>query len=266
LEVPAAGFTNENQTSPLTFADGTNQAGIASDPSGESVHTTATIYDSLGNPINVDVTATLESTGNTGNTWGFFASSADNKGASQVLGEGSLTFDSNGTLVASTGTTLNIDRTGTGAQSPMSVNIDFSGTTELTGTKSTLVMSNQDGMPPGSLNAYSVGTDGTITGSYSNGMTRSLGQVAMASFANPQGLDNVGGNVYNQGSNSGVAVISAPGQLGTGAVREGSLELSNVDLSTEFTNLIIASTGFSASSRVISTGDQLMQELLNSSH
>ena len=98
-------------------------------------------------------------------------------------------------------------------------------------------------------------------------MTRSLGQVAVASFGNPDGLDNIGGNVYGpRGANSGTAAISAPQQLGTGAIRSGSLELSNVDLSTQFTNLIIASTGFSASSKVISTSDQLIQELLNSQH
>ena len=121
-------------------------------------------------------------------------------------------------------------------------------------------------MPPGTLSSFSIGSDGIITGAYSNGMTRSLGQVAVASFANPDGLNNVGGNVYAQGANSGVAVITAPQQLGTGAVRSGALELSNVDLSKEFTNLIIASTGFSASSKVITTSDQLIQELLNSQH
>jgi flagellar hook protein FlgE len=146
----------------------------------------------------------------------------------------------------------------------MSVKLDFTGVTELAGTTSNLVMSNQNGMPPGSLSSYSIGTDGTITGAYSNGMTRSLGQVAVANFTNPQGLDNNGGGMYTQGSNSGVATVSAPEQLGTGALRSGSLELSNVDLSTEFTNLIIESTGFSASSRVITTGNQLIQALLNS--
>ncbi|HET6247694.1 MAG TPA: flagellar hook protein FlgE [Tepidisphaeraceae bacterium] len=264
LEIPASGFSNQAATSPMTFADGTNQEGFTSAPSGESVNTSFTAYDSLGNPVNVDVTATLESTADTGNTWRFFATSADNKVGGQSLGDGTLTFDSTGQLVGSTGTTINVDRTGTGAQSPLSINLDFSGTTELSGTTSSLVMSNQDGMPPGTLSSYSVGTDGAITGAYSNGLTRSLGQVAVANFTNPQGLDNVGGNIYQTGADSGAAIITSPQSLGTGALRSGSLELSNVDLSTEFTNLIIASTGFSASSRVISTGDQLIQDLLNS--
>ncbi len=266
LELAGGGIINQNGVSPLTFADGIDTAtSVASDPSGESVHTSFTAYDSLGNPVSVEVAATLESTGNTGNVWRFMASSDDNKSGGPVLGNGTLTFDSQGNLKSSTGTVLNIDRTGTGAQSPMSFTLNFDSMTQLSGQTSSLVMSNQDGMPPGSLSSFSVGLDGIITGAYSNGMTRALGQIALASFANPNGLDNVGGNIYAQGANSGSAVISTPLELGTGSIRSGSLELSNVDLSQEFTNLIIASTGFSASSRVISTSDQLIQELLNSS-
>ena len=114
LEIPGSGFVNQGATPPLTFAAGTDAAGIASDPSGESVHTTFTGYDSLGNPVNVDVTAVMESQSTAGNTWRFFATSADNKQGGPVLGDGTLTFDSTGKLVSSTGTTLNVDRTGTG--------------------------------------------------------------------------------------------------------------------------------------------------------
>jgi flagellar hook protein FlgE len=87
----------------------------------------------------------------------------------------------------------------------------------------------------------------------------------MATFNNPMGLQDMGGNMYMAGSNSGEPIVGAPLQLGAGGIRGGALELSNVDLSEEFINLIIASTGFSASSRVISTSDQLLTELLNTS-
>jgi flagellar hook protein FlgE len=87
----------------------------------------------------------------------------------------------------------------------------------------------------------------------------------MATFNNPEGLSDNGGGTYSAGANSGVPVITSPLQLGAGSIRSGALELSNVDLSKEFINLIIASTGFSASSRVITTSDQLLTELLNSS-
>ncbi len=267
LELPGSAFVNQNAQAPLAFNDGTNAAGVASDPSGESVHTPFLAYDSLGNPIQVEVTATLQSKSNAGNVWKFFATSRDNlSGKGPVIGEGTLTFDANGGLKAVTGNAVTIDRTGTGAHTPMSIALDFSGMTELSSQGSALALSNQDGMSPGSLASFSIGTDGIITGTYSNGLTRSLGQVAVASFANQNGLNNIGGNLYNQGSNSGTAVITAPQQLGTGSVRSGALELSNVDLSKEFTNLIIASTGFSASSRVISTSDQLIQDLLNNTH
>ena len=267
LEVTGAQFINQLGLSPLTLTDGTNAAGVPSDPAGESVETSITAYDSLGNPVDVNLTAVLETTANTGNTWRFFATSPDNAGgAGTVLGNGTLTFDAQGNLKASTGTAINISRQGTGARSPMAVNLDFSQMTELASAGSTMVLGSQDGLPPGTLASFSIGTDGTITGSYSNGVKQTIGQVAMASFANPDGLNNLGGNVYTEGANSGVAAISAPGQLGTGQIRSGALELSNVDLSTEFTNLIIASTGFSASSRVISTSDQLIQDLLNSQH
>ncbi|MDB5290218.1 MAG: flgE [Phycisphaerales bacterium] len=265
LQLTGTAFANQTGVAPFTFADGTNAAGITSNPSGESVHTSFIAYDSLGTPIGVDLTASLESKASTGNVWRFFATSGDSKAGGQVVGDGTLTFDGNGNLLASTGTTIAVDRTGTGSATPLSVKVDFSKMTELTGDSSTLVMTRQDGSALGTLSSFSVGADGTISGAYSNGLTRTLGQVAVANFANPQGLDDKGGNVFAQGANSGVAVISSPMSLGNGAIRAGALELSNVDLSTEFTNMIIASTGFSASSRVISTSNQLIQELLNSS-
>ncbi|MDB5173866.1 MAG: flgE [Phycisphaerales bacterium] len=265
LQLTGSAFTNQVGTAPFVFADGIDAGGIKSNPSGESVHTSFVAYDSLGTPISVDMTASLESKASTGNVWRFFATSGDSKAGGQVIGDGTLTFDGNGKLVTSTGTTIAVDRSGTGSATPLSVKVDFGKMTELTGDSSTLVMTKQDGSALGTLNSFSVGADGTITGAYSNGLTRTLGQVAMANFANPQGLDDKGGNVFGQGANSGVAVISSPLSLGNGALRAGALELSNVDLSTEFTNMIIASTGFSASSRVISTSNQLIQELLNSS-
>jgi flagellar hook protein FlgE len=127
------------------------------------------------------------------------------------------------------------------------------------------VMTSQDGSPIGTLNSFSVGTDGTITGAYSNGQTKTLGQLAMATFKNNDGLINNGGNTYSSSADSGIAVISAPQTLGSGSIQSGALELSNVDLSTQFTNLIIASTGYSASSKVITTSDQLLTDLLNTS-
>jgi flagellar hook protein FlgE len=267
LAMGATSFTSGNN-SPFTFQDGTNAAGFNSDPAGESVHTTAVGYDSLGNQVSVDVTAVLESTGAAGGTtWRFYAD-ASNPAATnptEVVGNGTLTFDSTGKLVTSTGTNISIDRTNTGAKSPLSINLNFSGMTALASASSNMVMSEQDGSPLGSLSSFSVGGDGKIVGSFTNGLTRTLGQVAIATFNNPNGLDDKGGNMYGVSANSGTPIISAPLDLGAGSVRSGALELSNVDLSKEFVNLIIASTGFSAASRVITTSNQLLTELLNTS-
>jgi flagellar hook protein FlgE len=264
LSMAGDAFVSQSGAAPFAFADGTNAAGVASNPAGESINTSMVVYDSLGTPLTVDVTAVLESKSDAGNTWRFFANSGDDTDASLVLGSGTVTFDGNGQLVDSTGTSITIDRAGTGAATPLAVNLDFSSMTSLTSRNSELLMTTQDGSAIGTLNAFNIGDDGTITGSFTNGLTRTLGQMAMAVFSNPTGLVDEGGNQFTAGANSGAAVVTSPLALGAGSIRSGALELSNVDLSEEFINLIISSTGFSASSRVITTSDQLLTELLNS--
>jgi len=252
-------------TNPFTMAAGTDGT-FTDNPSGESTNTTISAYDSLGTPVTINLTTVLESTSPTGgDTWRFYATSPDNLANSgAVVGSGTLTYDSSGALVSSTGTQLSIDRTGSGAQSPLNINLNFAGTTALASTSSNLVMSTQDGEGIGSLTSFSVGGDGTITGQFSNGLTKKLGQVALANFNNPNGLTALGNNLYQTGPNSGTPLIGAATANGTGSVESGALEQSNVNLSKEFINLIIASTGFSASSKVISTSDQLLTQLLNS--
>ncbi|HWB52765.1 MAG TPA: flagellar hook-basal body complex protein [Tepidisphaeraceae bacterium] len=249
---------------------------------GESAGTTGGFlaYDSLGNIVNVNITATLQSTSSNGTIWQFIATSPDNANASTftpgtpasaVIGEGTLTFNSSGQLISSTGATVNIDRSGTGAVSPMQVKLDFSQMTALSsaaksGTAtSTLTPDSVDGAPIGTLVSFAVGSDGTITGTFNNGVQRTLGQIAIATFSNQQGLVDDGNNMYSAGTSSGQPIISGANTLGAGSIVGDSLEQSNVDLSTEFVNLIMASTGFSASSRVITTSDQLVQDLLNTS-
>jgi flagellar hook protein FlgE len=234
-------------------------------PAGESVHTSAIAYDTLGQQISIDINTVLESRGASGGTtWRFFVTSPDNSGGNLVLGNGTLEFDGSGQLVKTTGATISVDRSGTGAAPLLPITLDFSGMSSLqqaTGMR----LSSQNGYAAGSLNDFSIGTDGIITGSYSNGLTKTLGQVVLAKFNNTQGLHDDGGNLYSAGSNSGLPVIGAASSLGMGAIRGQSLELSNVDLSNEFINLIVASTGFTAASRVITTSNQLLTELLNTS-
>ncbi len=271
LAIPAAGFVKQDGTGPLTFDEG-SIGGFTSNPTGESVTTTMVAYDSLGTPITINVTATLAAKTDEGITWHFTATSPDDQRpdlldplAGLVVGSGTLTFDNFGRLKETQGTTLTIDRDLTGAGTPLTLNLDFQSMTSLTSRASDMVMTEQDGSPIGTLDSFSVGADGTITGSFTNGRTRTLGQIALATFNNPQGLVDQGGNLFVAGSNSGAATITSPLNLSAGSVRSGALELSNVDLSEQFINMIISSTGFSASSRVISTSNQLIQELLNTS-
>jgi flagellar hook protein FlgE len=121
----------------------------------------------------------------------------------------------------------------------------------------------QNGREAGSLQSFSLNADGTLMGSFSNGLKQAIGQVALASFTNPAGLSKAGSSLYRTSANSGEPAIGTAGTGGRGSLAGGALEMSNVDLSSEFTNLIIAQRGFQANSRVITTSDELLQELVN---
>ena len=121
----------------------------------------------------------------------------------------------------------------------------------------------QDGADAGVLASFSLAPDGQLVGVFSNGVKETLAQVALASFDNPPGLEKVGGSLYRSTANSGIASIGVAGAGGRGTMASGTLEMSNVDLAQEFTNLIIAQRGFQANSRVITTSDELLQELVS---
>lgn len=229
---------------------------------GESVYTSFTVYDSLGTPMTMDATFVLEQADVTGTTWRFYANSADDTDIDLVLGNGTVTFDTTGQYVTSVGTNISIDRAGTGAVTPQAITFDVDTMTSLAADTSEIALSSQDGVPIGTLSGFGVGGDGVITGTFTNGLTQTMGQVALATFANPKGLLDIGDSTYAEGPNSGVATVTAPQQMSAGSIQAGALELSNVDLSKEFVNLITTSTGFSANSRVITTADEMMREIL----
>jgi flagellar hook protein FlgE len=255
----------------LFNADGTADGGPfdltrVATADGESVRNTFVVFDSLGTPINIDLTMVLESKqGGNGTTWRYFTDTEDDADLATSLGTGTIDFDANGRMLGAPGFTVRVDRTGSGAASPLEFEVqlasDFQSVTSFA-SSSALAATDGDGAPLGALASYSVGSDGVITGAFTNGLTRTLGQVAVATFANPEGLVDIGSNLFAPGPNSGTPVVGPPLELGAGRVVGGALELSNVDLSQEFINLILASTGYSASSRVITTTDQLMQQLL----
>lgn len=234
---------------------------------GESVRTTIVGFDSLGAEVTASVTMVLDSTPDSGPIWRYFIDSEDDAGEGIALGTGTLQFDNNGQPDPDNAEiSLTLDRSNTGADPLLSwavrLQSDKGSTTSLAAAPSSMVGLTIDGLPPGTLESFAAGEDGVIFGRFSNGAIKTMGQVVLANFTNPAGLIDEGGNLFSIGPNSGPASVTSPGTLGTGNLVSGALEQSNVDLGEEFTQMILTSTGYSASSRVIRTADELLQQLL----
>jgi flagellar hook protein FlgE len=240
--------------------------GSVQDAKGESVTTSFPAYDSLGIPVEVRLTAVMESRDGTGVTYRWFADSGDNdpvSGTDISVGTGLITFDGEGNVVDVTNSTVSVDRANVPSSSPLEFELDFSAISGLASGKSTLAASRQDGSGPGTLSSYIVGEDGLIRGVFSNGVTRDLGQIRMARFANPAGLEQRGENMFAAGVNSGLAIEGNPGEQGIGDIIAGATELSNTDVGKSLIDLILASTQYRSNTRVITSAQQLFDELLN---
>ncbi|RMI03642.1 flagellar hook protein FlgE [Cellulomonas triticagri] len=205
-----------------------------------------TAYDQLGAEREIQVTMTKTATG-----WTMGATDGTSTYATTPL-----TFDGSGNLTWTDGTS------GDATFDLGGVTVDLSGITGMAGVD-TAKAGKQDGYAAGILESFSLGSDGTITGAFSNGLKQGLGRIALASFTNPAGLQKAGGSLFSTTVNSGDPQVGTAGAGGRGTLSAGSLEMSNVDLSTEFTQLIIAQRGFQANSRVITTSDEVLQELVN---
>ncbi|MFB0835357.1 flagellar hook protein FlgE [Arthrobacter halodurans] len=153
-------------------------------------------------------------------------------------------------------------QTGGGALTVGGIRVDLAGVTGYADLE-TVSVTGQDGRAAGMLESYSLGADGTLTGTFSNGAQRAIAQIVLGSVANPAGLEKNGGSGYSVTANSGDIRFAAPGAAGLGSISGGLLEMSNVDLSQEFTNLIVAQRGFQANARIITTSDEVLQELAN---
>lgn len=128
---------------------------------------------------------------------------------------------------------------------------------------SDIAIKEQNGKPAGTLSSYALTNDGSLVGTFSNGDTEVLARVALAGFVNPGGLEKVGSSQFRPSGNSGQPTVGFAGADGLGGIISGALEMSNVDLSQEFTNLIVAQRGFQANARIITTSDEVLQELTN---
>jgi len=170
-------------------------------------------------------------------------------------------FDTGGQWVT-TNTMPTASLATTNGSNNVNATLDLSKLSQFAG-QSQVNLTNQDGFPAGALVSFAVGSSGEISGIYSNGSNRVIGQLALASFVNPGGLQRAGQNLWDKSANSGDPIVGTPNTNGRGTVNTGTLETSNVDLAQQFTNVIIAQRGFQSSSRVITASDQMLQDLVN---
>jgi flagellar hook protein FlgE len=244
--------------------------------------TTINVYDSQGGtqPLQVSYVKTAP------DTWayevGYEGNSTNIAPATNPIATGTMTFDASGNLTnvqstdgksSATNDVLNFQipfGSGSGL-SAQTINFDMgapnstSGTSQFAST-SELDTSNVDGAAFGSVTGLTVGTDGTVSANYSNGLTQSVFKVPLATFPNPDGLSLVQGNAYAQSGASGTPVVNDADTAGSGTIQAYALEGSTVDLATEFTNMITTQQAYSASARVVSTASQMLDELMQMQH
>ncbi len=247
------------------------------DPNSYTYQTPTTIYDSLGASHKLTTYFVRESTGNGGwSAYHFITddpsnpvsidSGADKTTTPPTIGTpATLSFDSAGKL-SSTSTGSGIiqlqDYTVTGSAAPISIKMDYSNATSLASDFNVDTLK-QNGLAAGELTGINIDSGGIISAKFSNGQLSPLGQVVLTRFINPQGLTKVGDTNWAQSISSGTALPGTAGVGRFGAVLSSALEQSNVDLSTQLTNLIIAQQAYQANAQTISTENQIMQTLLN---
>jgi flagellar hook protein FlgE len=230
--------------------DPSSRVGLSGNiPSGTTgvLTRSATTYDMLGGQHVLTISMTHNGTD------GFDISVADSA-AGTTVAAGSITFDNAGVATISPTSVTFADGT--------VVDIDLTDTTNF-GGPSSFDVKQADGYASGSLEQYKIGPDGTVTGVFSNGQKLPMAQIGLVNFNNPAGLEKIGNTSFRATTNSGLPQRGVAASGGRGTLISGTLEMSNVDLATEFTNLIIAQRGFQANSRVITSSDEMLTDLVN---
>jgi flagellar hook protein FlgE len=232
------------------------------DPLSYSWTTTQPVYDSLGNPHNMQLYFVKVDADPAAvppvlpNTWQMYSSL--NGGTPSAATN--LVFDSSGNLP---NTVVNQSFALTnGAVSPLAFTLDISDATQY-GDESGLNTMIQDGYTSGRLSGVAVSADGTIQGVYSNGRTRDMGRIVLSTFQNPNGLQNMGGNLWRETADSGQPITGVPGQGNFGVIQSATVEDSNVDLTAELVDMIVQQRAYQANAQTIKTQDQLLQTLVN---
>ncbi len=279
ISIPVGGTAIVQATSVATLLGNLSSDATA----GDTVTRTLRVFDSLGTEQDIVVTFTKRAQVTDGiafNAWEYSASFNGTDVTNLPVGgvTGVLLFDNNGVFhdsgsvdvgdafTAFPGTEVSIPAVlFTGPSIPLTsfdFDLDFAAITELSAA-SDVTLSAQDGFPRGILESFNVGLNGTINGVFTNGLTRVLGQVALASFSNVAGLERSGNNLFRESPGSGAAQVGVAGTGGRGDVAGGVLEGSNVDLATEFSNMIVTQRGFQANARTITAADTILQETVN---
>lgn len=237
--------------------------------SGDSSQRNFTIYDSLGEPHQIRASLALKSQDSNGSTWSYYIEGEDstelfsaNEGK-RALATGIISFDVNGQATSTEPVKVVLNLQAQGRFSNLSFNVNFSKMTQFTSTSGSEMVVSQDGLPEGVLERFSIGANGVITGVFSNGLTEDLAQIALSTFGNPNGLINQGGNLFTRGPSSGSAEVGTALTGRRGSLLSKHLEGSNVELTTEFTNLIATQRAYQANARTITTSDSILQELVS---
>ncbi|HUW61490.1 MAG TPA: flagellar hook protein FlgE [Candidatus Bathyarchaeia archaeon] len=259
----------------------------AASTTGATIERTIRVYDSLGTPRDIHLTFTqhdqVDDGGTMYNAW-LWSASYDGTDVTNVPAgdSGVLLFNSDGAFHAegalNTGTGTFTSRAALPSQNQVSVAsvgaggaqptlpfefaLNFDYVTDLD-QASDITVTSQDGFPRGTLQSFSIGGNGIISGTFSNGLTQVLGQIALASFSNVGGLARRGDNMFAETTASGVPQVGRPQTGGRGSVSGGVLEGSNVDLGSQFSNMIVTQRGFQANARIISAADVMLQEAVN---
>jgi flagellar hook protein FlgE len=245
---------------PPVFDDASRQ-----DPANVGAYTSSTIsvFDSVGTKH--DLKLWLYKTSSTSWNYEVDSSGLQNSTGFDAGASGTLNFKSDGTLDLDTSTIPNLEFTPSNAK-PVTIEIKtgngVNGITQFAGSSNS-VLRDQDGYGMGEMVNFSIDRTGKINGYFTNGTNVLLGQVALADFNNPSGLLRGGDNMYVTSGNSGSPILSYPLEGSKSFVTSGALEMSNVDLASEFTNMIVTQRGFQANGRVISTSDQMLEEVVN---
>lgn len=238
-----------------------------SDPTSYTRSTSLQVYDSLGNAHTL--TQYFVATSTPG-TWDLHATIDGNTPVSFPVVPTPLTFNTSGqlTTVMPLQMTIDLDAAATAngtinnASQYILSNLDFTGSSQY-GSPFGVTSATQDGYAAGELAGFNIGQDGVLQGRYTNGQTRTLGMVALANFANPQGLKSLGDNQWSESPDSGSALLGQPGAAGLGVLQSSATEDSNVDLTQELVNMIVAQRAYQANAQTIKTQDAIQQTLMN---